>query len=738
MALTIGLIVGASAFYGIRKIYQRSPKNKGRLMTVLLSEQDKKRDLTTTDTRAASSLFSDGIQEHQFRTISSERKTDGLSEAEREVNHYLAVSATSLALTIAGSLFFAPLAFLSIPGLVYVYAPWFKDAYHSIVREGRIRMVVVDVIFVTGMLATGLLLPSAIIATFIISSKKLLMMAEDRSKEKFLDIFSGQPQSLWILKDGIEIKIPIEQLTTGDRIVVHAGETVAVDGLIVQGHASIDQRILTGESQPVEKGPDDLVFALTIVLSGQIVIEATKAGQETVAAQIGTILNQTADYRRSIQWEWLEFVDKLALPTLVAGVVALPLVGAVGALGILLAFGFPYCMRVVAPITLLNFLNIASKNSILMKDGRSFELLSRVDTIVFDKTGTLTQEQPSVGNIYVLEPVHDHLSPDDLLMYAAAAEYKQSHPIARAIRQEASHRGLQCPEIEEAKYEIGYGIRVNIGQKSVWVGSVRFMELEQFTIPTQIEVIQNHCYEQGYSLVCVAIDNCIVGAIELHPTLRPEAQELVSYLKGQNMSLYILSGDHEKPTQKLASQLGIENYFAEILPENKAQMIENLQCEGKFVCFVGDGINDSIALKTANVSISLRGASTIATDTAQIVLMDESLQQLDELFDLAQQYNKTMDRGVKLMLVPNMIGVGGILFLRFGLLTVTGLYYAGMAVGLGNTALSTLNEQRKIGLGIESNLAGPQSWNGSEKVDKEKRENTIKERKGENDQNVYP
>jgi len=264
---------------------------------------------------------------------------------------------------------------------------------------------------------------------------------------------------------------------------------------------------------------------------------------------------------------------------------------------------------------------MASEQSILIKDGRALELLSQVDTVVFDKTGTLTQEQPHVGKIYTLQDYQEN----DLLKYAAAAEYKQKHPVAKAIIQAAHERELNLPEIDEAKYEIGYGIKVTISNQLIRVGSVRFMEMEEIAIPKKIRKILSSCHEFGYSLVMVAIDNQLAGAIELHATIRPEAKSIIKGLRQRNMSLYIISGDNEKPTQRLAEELGIDNYFADTLPENKATLIQQLIDAGKVVCFVGDGINDSIALKKAHVSISLKGASTVATDTAQIVLMDASL-----------------------------------------------------------------------------------------------------------------
>lgn len=309
-----------------------------------------------------------------------------MSDIQKEINQDLAISLSSLGLTIAGK-YYLPLNLLSLPGLIYVYIPWFKDGYDSLVKERRIKMATIDMFFISGLLAAQLYFPASLVAVGLSLSKKLLFKAEDHAQKRLVNVFSEIPRSAWLLKDQIEIEVPFNTLKINDLVAVHAGEIVPIDGMITTGHAQIDQRILTGESQPVEKEQGDQVFALTIVLSGKIYIKVEKTGQDTVAAQIGDILNNAADFRHSVQWQWMKFIDKTAFPTLAIGVLTLPIIGFTRALGIVFSFGFGYAMRVIAPITLLTHLNLASKNSILIKDGRVLELLNQIDTIVFDKTG---------------------------------------------------------------------------------------------------------------------------------------------------------------------------------------------------------------------------------------------------------------------------------------------------------------------------------------------------------------
>jgi Cu2+-exporting ATPase len=281
---------------------------------------------------------------------------------------------------------------------------------------------------------------------------------------------------------------------------------------------------------------------------------------------------------------------------------------------------------------------VATRHGILIKDGRSLELLHTIDTVILDKTGILTLEQPDVTQVHVC----GDFSADEVLLYAATAEHRQSHPIAQAIRAAAQARGLSWPESDEIRYDGGYGVQVRVDGQLVRVGSVRFMAQEGLALPEALEAVQQQCAADGHSLVFVAVAGAVAGALELHPTLRPEAKAVITELQQQGLTLYILSGDQTEPTRHLAERLGIERYFANVLPMEKARFIEQLQQEGRAVCFVGDGINDAIALKQANVSISMRGATTIATDTAQIVLMEQSLRQLPLLFDMAHRLKRNL------------------------------------------------------------------------------------------------
>ncbi|MEM7532178.1 MAG: heavy metal translocating P-type ATPase [Chloroflexota bacterium] len=632
-------------------------------------------------------LFTDIRGQHR-QTLTIADGSQGESKVIKTAKRNLAISTAGFISATIGAVLYPPFYLIAILCIIYPFTRMFQEAFHTLIHERKIGMNMVTVVTVVGALAGGLYWGAAMAVWFGRISRLLAAMTEDHSKKGLVNLFGNQPRSLWILVDGVEVEVPFNEVSVGDVVVIHAGQTIPIDGTIVSGIASIDQRVLTGEAQPVEKGFNEPVFTATMVQSGKIHVRMDKAGQETIAAQIGDILNQTTDYKFELQQKWEKKISFWAIPMLLIGGITWPIVGFGSALGILWFYpGFR--MLVFGPMSLLTFLRLAAQHGILIKDGRSLEALIDIDTVVFDKTGTLTAEQPYVSHIYT----YNKLSKEEILTYAVAAEQYQTHPIAHAILAAAAERGLSVIEIEHGQYEVGYGIKVEINGHTIWVGSDRFMEMENISLSDTIRTQQISSHEQGHSLVFVALDGVVEGAIELQPTIRPEVKEIVDDLKARHLDVMIISGDHEAPTRQLANELGIDRYFAQVLPEGKADLIEQLQTSGRSVCFVGDGINDTIALKKAHVSISLRGSTTIAMDTAQIVLMDESLQQLRYLFQLVQKYEKNSQENYLISTIPSFLGMACTFFFGWGFTTTAIVAQLSKPLGIYNS-LKPLFEQQ--------------------------------------------
>jgi Cu2+-exporting ATPase len=635
-----------------------------------------------------SELLSDTrqTQQHALNPVAAAQVVDNTAQMQKQ---NLLVAATGWGLGILGGLG-APLLYVpSALCTLYAFRFLFTDAYRIYAEERRLDYRAIWAMTVPAALSIGAVTSAAFGALLGIVNYYLVAKTENRSKQQIAELFGGQVGTVWLLVDGVEVEASLAQLNSGDIIVIQAGQMIPVDGTIATGTATVDQHMLTGEAQPVEKAPGDGVLAATIVLSGRIQIQVEKAGEATVAAQITQVLNQSSNLKRALQSRTDRMMNRLTWPVLGLSALAVPFAGLSGAVAVLWYYPGGRLMNFGA-LSMLSYLQVAAQRGILVKDGRALETLSEIDTVVFDKTGTLTSEQPTVSQFFC----YNGLVQQDLLRYAAAAEAKQSHPIARAILQAAADHSLTLPPLEEAHYKVGYGLKTRIEGVMVCVGSVRFMQMEGIAVPLTIIEQQAASHAIGNSLVLVALNNEIVGALELAPTIRPEADAIIRSLHARGIQTVIISGDNEAPTQRLAAELGISRYFAEVLPQDKADLVAQLQAEGHKVCFVGDGINDAIALKTANVAISLRGATTVATDMADIVFMDGALRQLPTLFQLADEFAANMFINLVAAVVPPVLGIASTLFLGWGFGIAVVLSQVNLPVGIYNALRPLLDEEK--------------------------------------------
>ena len=399
------------------------------------------------------------------------------------------------------------------------------------------------------------------------------------------------------------------------------------------------------------------------MVAGKMHVAVEKSGSETATAKIAEILRNTAGYKLASQHNGERLADKAVLPTLITGGVALSIMGPQGAAAVLNS-DMGTGIRMAAPLAMLSTLALCAQRGILVKDGRALDLLCEVDTVLFDKTGTLTRERPEVGRIIT---VNGH-SAERILQFAAAAERKFHHPIAQAILHRAADAGLNLPATDSTQYKVGYGITVGVDGHIVRVGSRRFIEMEGIRLNRQVTQALEEAHRECHTMVMVAVDDDLGGMLELRASVRPEVPQIVEGLRTRGIKhIAIISGDHEAPTRRLAEQLGMDRYFAEVLPADKAGYVEKLQREGRKVCFVGDGINDAIALKKANVSVSLRGATSIATDTAHVVFLEHGLGKLCELRDIGQDLASNVRRSWGLILAPNILCIAGVFTFGFGI-----------------------------------------------------------------------
>jgi Cu2+-exporting ATPase len=621
------------------------------------------------------------IQTTQHQTLSASHELQTRQRIQ-ETNHGLVVSSVAMGVTVYARLFYAPLLWVSVPLTLYSSISIFSDTLDGLLNKRKFRSSVIDSMAVVGTLASGYYFAATFINGIHFLGQKLLLKTEDHARKKFIQLFNQQPRKVCLWQEDVEIDVSYESIEAGDLIVINTGEIIPFDGKIEAGVGSIDQQMLTGQAQPQEKTIGDSVLATTLLTTGKLRIQVEKAGRDTVAAHIDQRLINTADYKASVEAQSVTTADKLTWPTLALSGVALGTLGPVSAITVVTC-NFSNAVLIIPPLGVLNYMKLADQQGILIKDGRSLELLNQVDTIVFDKTGTLTLKQPEVKHIHSWQD----LDAQGILRLAATAEHRQSHPAARAIQQAASTSGLELPETDHAAYEAGYGIKGVIDGKTVHVGGLRFMAMETMIVPKVVEQIEKDGHLNGNSLVYVAVDGEISGAVELQASVRPEAGNLILALRQRGLDIYIMSGDHEKPTQKIAEALAIPHFFADMLPEDKARHIEKLQAEGKSVCFIGDGLNDTIAMKKAQVSISFSGASTAATHTADIVMMENNLEKLDSLLDFSKDFEKDVRTNSALALAPGALSIAGLLLFRLSLYSALSLYVVTLGAGAMNTVL---------------------------------------------------
>lgn len=511
------------------------------------------------------------------------------------------------------------------------------------------RKFTIDSLLMTmhgGLILVGWWSTFCLIAGIISTSRYLLLKTEDQSRQKLYGHFADLPATVWVVTDGVEVQVPLGEVRHGDRVMVRAGEHVPIDGFVVEGLAEVDEASLTGEQLPVRKAAGDRVLATTMMLEGSAVVEVERSGDETAAAQVYSALARTADYKLEVQTRGEAHANAWAVPMFVAGLVSLPFVGPSGMLSVWVSVpGLNY--RIVAPFAMLKSLSEAQSAHMMIKDGRVLEALCEIDTVVFDKTGTLTEDALSVRKAAFTGAI-----PDERLWHLiASAEHRQSHPIARALVGAARAAGIEGEAPSVATVVVGSGVRAIVGGTGVAIGNLDMMRSLRIRAvePPEEEV------PVGATVIHVAVDGTYCGHVVVEARVRPEAAEVIAELAACGIETAIISGDTERVTAEVAERLGVARHHADVLPHEKAAIIEAMQAEGRRVCFVGDGVNDAVALRQANVSMSLRGASTIAVDTAHIVLLQPDMRLVTQALRMVKSYDRRMRWSKWMVVAPAFV-----------------------------------------------------------------------------------
>lgn len=590
-----------------------------------------------------------------------------------------------------------PLAGLALLGAVLPIA---QRAWGSLVRERRLNIDCLDFLALSLGIAQGKVVAPALAIALHEVGDAIREQTARATEVRATDLLDAIGHFAWVQAEGATEphQISSDRVPAGATVLVYPGEQIPVDGTVLQGEAIIDQQSLTGEAMPVVRREGEAVLASTLVRSGQLVLRAERVGRQTRAAASLELLQKAPVHDTRMANYAAKLADRLIWPSLLLATIVLVATRDPARAAAILTLDFVTGVRVSIPTAFLGALNHTTRHGILVRSGRTLEQLAEVDTVVFDKTGTLTEGAIAITSVAAIA---GGLDADTILQLAAAAEQNLTHPVAAAIVNYARDRGLDLPARGEWSYEVGLGVRANIAGREVWVGSERFLHQASTRWGPSNEPLCCQVLEApaGASAIYVACDGQFQGAIYYTDPLRPESAPLLERLQADyGIDIYLLTGDNPQRAAQVAGQLGIPaaRVQAEAFPDEKARTVRELHRAGRTVAFVGDGLNDSVALAYADVSVSFARGAEIARETADVVLMNNSLLDLLEVIAIARQTRALIDQNIALVVVPNLAALG--------LATTVGLHpLAATAIHNGSAIAAGANSLRPL---VAHQLAG--------------------------------
>lgn len=541
---------------------------------------------------------------------------------------------------------------------------------------------------------------ASVIISFILLGRLLEEKAKGNTSEAIKKLMGLQPATVTILTPEGQLKeIPVEQVQQGQRLVVKPGSRIAVDGTVYEGSSYVDESMLTGEPLPTEKIPGAKVYAGTINQKGSFSFIADKVGSETVLAHIIRMVQDAQGSKAPVQ----QLVDRIAaifVPTILSIAVLSFLVwiwldssngfthGLLAAVTVTI-IACPCALGLATPTAIMVGIGKGAENGILIKDAESLETARKVNAIVLDKTGTLTEGRPTVTNIS--DPLLQSPLGDVLFTLESASE----HPLAQAIVQ---HQTRQLLPMEEFESLTGLGVRGKINGTYYYAGNRRLLETHHLTVSPSLTEEAARLSQEAKTVIWLADSQQALGLVAIADRIKPTSKEAVRQLQEMEILTYMLTGDNPETAQRIAAQCGITHFQAEVLPQQKAQFIKDLQKEGKIVAMVGDGINDSAALAQADLSIAMGKGSDIAMDVAKMTLISSDLNKITDAIRLSQATVRTIRENLFWAFIYNLIGIpvaAGILYPINGFLLNPMIAGAAMAMSSVSVVSNSLRLKRK-------------------------------------------
>jgi len=554
----------------------------------------------------------------------------------------------------------AGLALVATLGGGYLrFAAGFRDIYSR-----RITVNVFVTVALVATVAVGEFRAAAIIVFIMAVAGALESYTLDKTRRSIRALLDLTPKMATVRRGEQDVVIPAGEVHIGDVVVVRPGGRIPIDGVVIAGESCVNQAPITGESMPVEKSKGGEVFGGTLNETGRLEIRATKIGQDTTLSKIVHLVEQAQGTKAPIQ----SLADRFTvwfLPTvLILAIIAFFTSGDVKVAVSVLLVACPCAFAIATPTAVTAGISNMARRAVLIKGGIFLELAKKVDVLLVDKTGTFTFGKPKVVDVITF----DDASEEEVLRLAATAEKYSEHPLARSVIACAKERGIEVPDPAEFKIEVGMGVTARLDGKEILVGKNKFLQDKGVCVAEYIEYAISEQTEQGRTAILVSNNMRPVGLIAIADEIRPETRRSIAALKAMGVKkIIMLTGDNHKVAKSVAKEIGVDDFQAELLPEQKLQFVEKLQKQGRVVGMIGDGINDAPALALSDVGIAMGAAGTdVAVETADVTLMNDDLSRVVNFMDMSRKVLLRIKLNIFFSIIYNLIGFT---LAGFGMLT---------------------------------------------------------------------
>ncbi|MFC3419210.1 heavy metal translocating P-type ATPase [Salinicoccus hispanicus] len=541
-------------------------------------------------------------------------------------------------------------------------------------------------IAVIGALFIGEYVESAVVTFLFLFGDYLEARTLEKTRSSLKNLIDMTPQEATVVRDDISQTVPVEEVSKGDHVLIRTGGKVPVDGRIVSGNASLDEAAITGESVPASKSIGDNVFSSTIIDTGYIEVIAEKVGNDTTFAKIIELVEEAQESKSKTEKFLNRFADIYTPAVIVLSILVYILTRNLHLAITFLVIACPGALIIGAPVSSVAGIGNGAKNGVLVKGGEVMDRFSKVDTIVLDKTGTLTKGKPSVTEIKAFDS-HKEL---ELLNWVAQAEIGSEHHLGQTIVKEAETRGLVLDQ-EAGQVDVikGNGLEARVRGRVLTIGNRKLMSEKKIAIPTEIEAYAVEREKLGNTAILIAVDKKLAGIFSIADEIREDAVAALARMRNNGIRrIIMLTGDNQHTAELVASRLGLDEFHAELLPEEKVAFVRRLKAQGHTVAMAGDGVNDAPAIAASDVGIAMgEGGTDVAMETADVVLMADRLMQLSHAHSLSKATIRNMKQNT-------FFAVSIVVILLIGVLMGSVHLASGMFIHEASVLIVILNAMR--------------------------------------------